>query len=88
MKLAHSTYLCIKKLEYSFELLREEVIGLRDPVFKDSSNSNSVKAAIWSGVKEVGSIVGESILDALVEAIDDATGIPLSHFVEAFKQNG
>ena len=47
-----------------------------------------MKAAIWSGVKEVGSIVGESILDALVEAIDDATGIPLSHFVEAFKQNG
>jgi len=62
------------------------VIGLRDPIFKDSSNSDSKKAAIWSGVKEVGSVVGESILSALVEALDDASGIPLSFFYEAFKQ--
>lgn len=36
----------------------------------------------------MGSFVGEKVIDILVEVLDEETGIPLSDFVEAFKQNG
>ena len=61
------------------------MIGLEEPDSKDSGSGGS---AIWSGAKAVGSLAGEEVIDILVEVLDEETGIPLSDFVEAFKQNG
>ena len=58
---------------------------MRDPVRGDNQNSRSLKSKIWSGTKKVAAIVGQSVLEAILNGIEDETGIPLATFAEGFK---